>query len=177
MGGTSGKPMSRATGPLAGLAVVVALGCASAPPSVPVEGEAADLGALAGEWEGTYESGAAGRRGSIRLTLVAGEDHAHGDVLMIPAGSTRPYLPSERSSGTAGLRTLPQVLTIRFVRASGKAVSGTLDSYWDPDCECEAVTTFVGEIKGDAIEGTFTTSSARTAGLPSGRWKVARQKP
>ncbi|HZI65717.1 MAG TPA: hypothetical protein VFF17_04060 [Thermoanaerobaculia bacterium] len=153
---------------------VLAIGCATTSAPVPVEGTASNVAALAGHWEGTYESEATGRTGSIVFDLVAGEDHAHGDVVMIPRGSTNPYGPAPRLTGEgAGPAATAELLSIRFVRAEGETVNGTLDPYWDPDCSCEVTTTFVGAVFGDRIAGTFT--SMRTAGRVSGTWKATRR--
>jgi hypothetical protein len=153
-------------------ALVVPLACASTPPAVPIEGTPADLSALAGHWEGEYSSQATGRLGSIVFDLVAGEDHAHGDVLMIPRGSSDHYRPRTAGEGPAPAGA-SQLLTIRFVKAEKGKVSGTLDPYWDPDCSCEVTTTFVGRVRGDTVEGTFT--SERTAGRVFGTWKATRR--
>jgi hypothetical protein len=163
--------MARAIGVLFVVSVVAA-GCASTPAEVRIEGAPTELPALAGDWEGEYSSAATGRLGSIVFKLVAGEDHAHGDVLMIPRGSSDPYRPRGGGEGPAPAGA-SQLLTIRFVRAEGDRISGTLDPYWDPDCNCEVTTTFVGQVKGDTIEGTFT--SERTAGRVFGNWKVSRR--
>ena len=160
----------------ASLALLVLLpGCSSTPAPVPVEGAHADLSALAGRWEGEYQSPATGRLGSIVFDLTAGEDHAHGDVLMIPRGSTTPYSRTPRTGGEpVSPGPTSQLLTIRFVKAEAGKVSGTLDPYWDPSCPCEVTTTFVGEVRGDEISGTF--SSTRNAGRVFGTWKVTRKK-
>jgi hypothetical protein len=157
------------------LALALSPGCSSTPAAVPVEGAAADLSALTGHWEGEYESPATGRLGSIVFDLTAGEDHAHGDVLMIPGGSTKPYGPAPRE-GTQppSPGATSQLLSIRFVKAEAGKVSGTLDPYWDPDCNCEVTTTFLGEVRGDSISGTF--ASSRNAGRVFGTWKVSRKK-
>ena len=156
------------------IALVLAPACASAPAAVPVEGRAGDLSALAGHWEGEYESPATGRLGSIVFDLTAGEDHAHGDVLMIPRGSTKAFGPVPAPPGQpSSPGATSQLLTIRFVKAEGGKVSGTLDPYWDPDCNCEVTTTFVGEVRGNTVAGTF--SSSRNAGRVFGTWKVTRK--
>ncbi|HEU5250804.1 MAG TPA: hypothetical protein VFW15_12525 [Thermoanaerobaculia bacterium] len=165
----------RATRLLAGLSLLVLVeGCASTPAAVPVQGAPAEIAALAGHWEGEYSSEATGRLGSIVLDLIAGEDHAHGDVLMIPRGSTDPYRPARRPNGGGpGPAEATQLLTIRFIRAEAGKLSGTLDPYWDPDCNCEVTTRFVGQVRGDTVEGTFT--SERTAGRVFGTWKATRK--
>ena len=153
---------------------VLAIGCATTSAPVPVEGTASNVAALAGHWEGEYESEATGRTGTIVFDLTAGEDHARGDVVMIPRGSTNAYRPAPRPTGEgAGSAATAELLSIRFVRAEGETVTGTLEPYWDPDCNCEVTTTFVGAIYGDRIAGTFT--SMRTAGRVSGTWKASRR--
>jgi hypothetical protein len=161
---------------LGGLSLLVLVGgCVSTSAPVPVEGTPSEISALAGHWEGEYSSVATGRLGSILLDLVAGEDHAHGDVLMIPRGSTKPYGPAPRPAGESpSPGATSQLLTIRFVKAEGEKVSGTLDPYWDPDCNCEVTTTFVGEVHGDSVAGTF--ASSRNAGRVFGTWKATRKR-
>jgi hypothetical protein len=151
------------------------LACASASPPVRLEATPTDLQALVGEWEGEYSSAATGRSGSIVFKLVAGEDHAHGDVVMIPTGSHQPYVPIGQTTGGMATRDLPQVLSIRFVRAAGGGVSGSLEPYRDPDCDCEANTTFTGQVRGDLVEGTFRTISRGVRGT-TGQWKVSRKR-
>ena len=134
-------------------------------PPVPVAGS--DASALAGRWEGEYSSEATGRSGSIVFELKSGDRVAHGDVLMVPKGTDAPADP---------LSTMPQVLNINFVSSSGGIVTGTMDPYRDPRCDCEVQTTFVGRVAGDTIEGTFTTTPSGSAPITTGRWKIARKK-
>ena len=166
--------MPRSSAWLAGLILVTA--CHSTPPSpVPLVGDAASLNRLVGAWEGSYQSPAVGRAGSVVFTLVAGEDHAHGDVVMVPRGATRPLRPATAPGMSAADSTqMAQVLTIRFVLASGDSVSGTLTPYTDPDCNCSTSTTFRGRISGNRIRGTFTASQASGRSM-AGTWEVRRK--
>lgn len=155
------------------LFLVVLAACASSPSNVPLAGSAADVRQLTGEWIGDYRGDASGRSGSISFTLRAANDSAFGDVVMVPSGAGRPIAPW-RSAGAAVGRPAPEVLTIRFVRIQAGRVNGTLAPYADPETGAQLVTTFTGELKGDTIEGTFTTR------LPSGetqtgRWMVQRK--
>ena len=148
-------------------------GCAPAPP-IRVAGSPADLESLAGEWTGTYKNLDGGREGSIWFKLVAGEDHAHGDVLMTPRGGSQAYArykPGEKP----GQSDAPQFLSIRFVGISKGEVSGSLEPYWDPDCGCDAQTTFRGRQFENVFEGTFVTrlTNGRTA---TGQWTATRQR-
>jgi hypothetical protein len=69
-----------------------------------------------------------------------------------------------------------QVLTIKLVRVSGDTVSGVLDAYRDPQCDCPVVTTFTGKLAGDVIDGTFTTRGNQTAAQQTGTWRVTRKR-
>src|SRR5690349_21787019 len=71
-------------------AVVLTGACRSTSANpVPMAGDRASLDRLAGEWAGSYENPDAGRGGSIVFTLTAGQDRAHGDVVMVPRGTTQ----------------------------------------------------------------------------------------
>jgi hypothetical protein len=150
--------------------------CATTQTPVPVTGEATDLGRLAGEWGGEYEGKTSGRSGSIVFKLAAGADTAFGDVVMIPRQRRESRLPVQDPS--AGLPTprSVEVLRIAFVRALDGGLSGRLAPYRDPDCDCMLITRFEGRFRGDAIEGTYT-STPEGGGTPQGgTWKVSRKK-
>jgi hypothetical protein len=162
----------------AGLAV--ALACASKPTPVPVTGDSGDRASLAGKWVGEYSSPSTGRSGSIVFNLSPSGDAANGDVVMIPRGydkALQPYNIVSTASG-AGVqsRTPSQVLTIKLVRVSGDTVSGVLDAYRDPECDCPVQTTFVGRVGDDTIQGTFSTSGRQSAGPQTGTWRVKRAR-
>jgi hypothetical protein len=148
-------------------------------PPVPVAGARSDIAALTGRWEGEYQSEATGRSGSIVFELKPGDRVARGDVLMVPkgalgSGETAP--PSGLPGATETLQTMPQVLKISFVSASGDVLTGTMDPYQDPECNCEVRTTFVGRRMGDTVEGTFTTTPSGSAPITTGRWKITRKR-
>lgn len=139
---------------------------------VPVSGTTASL---AGEWRGSYESPQTGRAGSILFTLAAGEDHAHGDVVMVPRGRSAPLRPADAGT-SGGPADLARSLSIEFVRAAGDSVFGTMAPYTDPDCDCTAITAFTGRIEGDMIRGTFTVRRARDSRTATGTWSVQRAR-
>jgi hypothetical protein len=165
-----------ATGFLAALALVAA-GCSGAPGPVPVVGAPADLGRLAGEWGGDYRGETSGRTGSIVFKLSAGADTALGDVVMIPHERRPERLPTQDPSVGLPFARAPEVLSIAFVRAAGGGVSGRLIPYRDPGCDCLVVTRFEGQIRGDTIEGTFTTRQVESGEIQTGIWKVRRKRP
>ena len=152
---------------------LVVAACSSNPEPIPLSGEPADLQALEGEWVGEYHAyDPSGRSGTILFRLDAGQDTARGDVLMHIAGRE-----------TASMLTMTdpwanvaddQILTVTFVRAAGGAVHGRLDTYNDPVCGCEIRTTFTGRVKGNLVEGTYTSEHLNGADHTEGRWRVVR---
>jgi hypothetical protein len=158
---------------LAPLCLSLLAACASAPPPpVPITGDAAGLHRLDGEWVGDYWSGSTGRRGTIRFALEADVGAAWGEVWMDPA-------PPARTGAEGGHippgAAVSQPLQIRFVRVGSEGVvSGTLEPYRDPACDCLVSTTFHGEIDGDSIAGEYTTRGPRTYAETGGRWQARR---
>jgi len=160
---------------LASVMLAGAIGCASLSPPVAVVGPDSDLRALVGEWWGDYRSeDPIERRGSIYFKLIEGEDHAHGDVLMTPAGTNRPYGRFPGEPGTRRLPEAPEALTIRIVRIEDGTLRGDLEPYWDPDRKTTATTTFRGTLREGTIAGTFLTTFASGTLEARGRWRVTR---
>jgi hypothetical protein len=143
---------------VSGVAVMVLAGCALNPAPVPVRGDAWGITALAGEWIGEYHSPDTRRSGSIHFSLATGRDTAFGDVVMVPGISARQYTtdpdvwPKQRA-----LQRDPVGLFIRFVNVDDNRISGAIEPYPSPDCECTLQTTFSGMRRGNRIEGTFLT--------------------
>lgn len=156
--------------------LILATACALNPAPVPVEGARADVVALAGEWFGEYGSAETGRSGSILFTLEPGRDTAYGDVVMIPREAGVTYDDATLHT-MAHAAPRQQVLKIRFVRVVGNSVVGTIEPYQSPDCECQLLTTFRGEMSGDRIDGTFTIHhSGHESQAQKGTWWVKRTK-
>jgi hypothetical protein len=151
--------------------------CASKPTPITVTGDVGDRASLAGKWSGEYNSPATGRSGSIVFNLSRSGDAANGDVVMIPRGYGKALVPygnaTNAGGGTVSTAPASQVLTIKLVRVSGDQVSGVLDAYRDPECDCPVVTTFTGTVNGDAIDGTFSTRGSSNT-PQTGTWRVAR---
>ena len=169
------------TTPLRSLPLILALAlvttaCSPRPPAapVPVLGDEQDLAILAGVWWGEYWSPDTGRSGRIRFRLEPGAASARGDVQMLPARS------EEAQDGDRPPRIDPedgpQTLSISFVRVrpGDETVTGTLDPYRDPDCDCTVTTTFVGRVSREAIAGTFETRGAEGRKPIRGRFRVER---
>lgn len=157
-------------------AVLAALlaGCGGTQSPVPVVGREADISQLTGEWYGEYSSVESGRSGSIEFKLLAGSDSATGQVIMTPQwvmrqGGNMPQGPTTQP--------LAQPLTISFVRVSGGQVSGALEPYPDPNCGCTLHTTFIGRLRGDTLQGTYSSLHEQTRDVQKGRWRVVRKQP
>jgi hypothetical protein len=151
------------------------LACASQPTPVTVSGEAGDRASLAGRWTGDYKSAVTGRSGSIVFNLSPSGEAASGDVVMIPGGYGKALSRYDASNTTVMQNTdNAQVLTIRLVRVAGDTVSGVLDAYRDPQCDCPVVTTFTGLLRRNTIEGTFTTRGSASVAPQTGTWRVKR---
>jgi hypothetical protein len=158
---------------------VIAPACATKPTPVTVAGERGDVASLAGRWAGEYNSAATGRSGSIVFNLSPSGDAANGDVVMIPAGYGKalvPYTANTTPGGVMQNTNTSQVLTIKLVRVSGDTVSGALDPYRDPSCDCPVQTTFTGRLNGDTIDGTFTTRGSPSNTPQTGTWRVKRTR-
>ena len=151
------------------------LACASKPTPVTVAGDAGDVASLAGKWSGEYSSPVTGRSGSIVFNLANSGTAASGDVVMVPKGygkALQRYNTGTTTPVQSGDNS--QVLTIKLVRVSGDTVSGILDAYRDPQCDCAVETTFVGRVHGDTIDGTFTTRGSQSVAPQTGTWRVKR---
>jgi hypothetical protein len=157
------------------LCFTVALACAGTPAPVPVVGTEADLASLDGSWTGEYWGSGSGRSGSIVFEVKADSHSATGDVVMVPKGSNRPL--HRAHDGTDAEMSVPmtQLLTIRFVRVADGRVSGELDPYHAPDCDCALLTRFLGTMRGDTISGTYQTSGGSLADRGTGEWRVVRR--
>ena len=151
--------------------------CSAAQTPVPMVGAASDVAALAGHWDGAYSSAATGRSGSISFTLTSSGDSAFGDVVMIPSGFGRPLQAWNKAAAPPGAAApRSTVLTINFVRVAEGRVTGTLAPYADPETSIQLFTAFDGQVRGDVIEGTYTTRAARGVDSQTGQWTVTRGK-
>lgn len=149
--------------------------CASKPTPVTVAGDAGDVASLAGKWSGEYNSPVTGRSGSIVFNLSSSGAAATGDVVMVPKGYGKALLRYNPGT-TTPIQSADnsQVLTIKLVHVSGDTVSGVLDPYLDPQCDCPVETTFVGRVHGNTIDGTFTTRGSQSVAPQTGTWRVKR---
>lgn len=159
------------------VAGAIALACAPNPDPVPVLGAAVDVSALAGEWYGDYSSTESGRAGSIVFSLNPGSDTARGDVLMSAPGVVwNPAVVDAHQMRTQPPPdTLSRVLTVSFVQVQSGEVSGRLEPYTDPRCQCTALTEFLGRLTADTLVGTYTTHLPEGV-TQHGRWRVERRR-
>ena len=84
---------------------------------------------------------------------------------------------SSRGARRAAAGVQCAALTINFVRVAEGRVTGTLAPYADPETGVQLFTAFDGLLRGDAIEGTYTTRAGRSIDSQTGEWKVTRRKP
>lgn len=155
------------------LAVAITAACHSAPQApVRVQGDPTSMARLAGAWIGQYWGGAGGRGGSLAFTLRSGSDSLYGDVTMIdPRGAP---IRAADPSGTHAMHVAsPQQLRIDFVAIRADSIRGVLEPYIAPDCQCAVSTTFVGQVSGDQIKGTFQTRNAGRV-QAEGTWEMKR---
>ena len=157
---------------LGGLALVLATGCHTQSMPVRLQGDAVSIAWLAGAWVGRYWGGATPRGGSLSFTLRSGTDSVYGDVTMIGLNPElmEPVNPNDVRRPHV---QLPRLLRIAFVVAHGDSVRGTLDPYISPDCDCVVATTFVGQVRGDALTGAFQSKHAGRA-IADGQWEMQR---
>jgi hypothetical protein len=149
-------------------------GCLTVPAPTPVSGPETAVQRLAGEWTGYYVGTKSHRSGAISFSLQAGDTTAYGEVVMVPREYWR-YDPARERS--VRVTPPPVLLTVTFVRVMNGEVTGVLEPYSDPDCDCLVVTTFTGQMTTPhTITGTFATRIVGTSAQQSGRWQVTRRK-
>jgi hypothetical protein len=150
---------------------VVLLSCtAIPPPEIPFNASESAMESLAGRWSGNYWGGPQGRSGLITFELEEGDGHAHGEVIMLPE-DRREFSPAYRPTQ---LLPSPQPLRVEFIRAADGQMTGTLEPYRDPGCECLLSTSFMGSIHEEVIEGSFVTVGGPGHLKDMGNWKVER---
>jgi hypothetical protein len=157
------------------LALVALASCQYGSTPIQLQGEPAAIAALTGDWHGEYWSNASERRGSLRFFIGAGADSSFGDVTMFtPMGQL--LRPADEGEQHRAHTRLAQSLRIDFARVGGGAVTGTLEPYIAPDCNCTVSTTFTGTIQRDTIRGTFATRG-ESGGSRDGEWRLVRKSP
>ena len=158
---------------LAMLVLVGSAACQYRPTPISLQGEPASIAGLRGEWAGEYWSEGSERRGALNFSISSSADSAYGDVIMFtPLGQqVRPVDTGEIHRMHSGST---QALRIDFVRVGGGMISGTLEPYVAPDCNCQVSTTFTGNVAGDTLRGTFVTNGVQ-GGNRDGRWMMARR--
>jgi hypothetical protein len=157
--------------------IAPSVGCSLAMRSVPVSASHIQWEALAGEWRGTYRMDGYDRHGTIAFKLVALEEQASGEVLMIPERTGWPYTvnhPIEDGHPPGRPEPRTQLLTIRFVEAADGTLSGTMDPYWDPDRRCTAHASFTGIVDGDSVSGSVSSVCENDVRVLRGQWRARR---
>ncbi len=158
---------------LGGLVILLALGCRTQPMPVRLQGDPVSIAWLAGAWTGEYRGTAGRRGGSLAFILRSGTDSLYGDVTMVgPTG--QPLRPADPIEVHRAHVQIAQQLRIDVVVAHEDVIMGTLEPYISPDCECVVETTFMGQVRGNVITGTFATRSGGLI-ITEGEWEMRRQ--
>jgi len=140
------------------LTIAVWLSCSSGGQEITVVGEKKEIGELAGLWQGTYDSDDGARTGTIELRFEGDTKTASGNVVM-----------SASDNPDAALH-----LRIRFVQIAEGWISGRLDPYQDPECDCMVESLFQGRLAGDSMVGTYSTRGVAEEFLRTGSWVMTR---
>ena len=138
---------------LLALSFIVTAACGGAVSQIEVKGGEPELASLAGDWQGKYQGTETGRTGDIQFSLQLGRHTADGQVFM--GGSHTP-------------------LKIQFVAVERDRISGQIEPYTEPSCNCQVETHFDGTVAGNEIDGTFVTKVPANGAEMHGTWSVAR---
>lgn len=154
------------------LALIALSACRTTRMPVQLQGDPLNMSNLTGEWSGEYWGAANGRSGTITFSLGGARDSVFGEVTMVdPSGRT------PRAADTGEQHRLHvhavQSLAIAFVRVEDGKVTGKMEPYVAPDCDCVVNTSFTGAIHGDSISGSFITRTPQ-GDVDQGRWSVTR---
>jgi len=128
--------------------------------TIAMQGSDVDLTLLAGKWEGTYEGAQSGRKGTVSFDLYTGNRVAEGKVMMNALADP----------------THARELSIKFMQIGGRKLTGNIDAYSDPTCNCMVETEFIGTLKGDLISGVFHTGPQGAPKSAGGTWSATRKK-
>lgn len=159
----------------AGVSLVLLAACQYHPAPVAIAGDPGTIRSLAGTWTGNYLGTDSRRSGSIVFTIRVEGDSAFGDVMMEQPLGVPVLLPADDPMQHRVHARSPQLLAVRFVAVIGGEVSGALEPYVAPDCDCAVRTTFTGRVRGDSIAGTYETRGS-LIGVQTGTWGVLRKR-
>jgi hypothetical protein len=157
----------------AGFGVILVSACQFNPTPVAIAGDPGSIRALAGTWSGTYLGTDTRRTGNITFTIRTEDDSAFGDVQMEPPPGAGILRPADDPMLHRAHARGPQFLAVRFVGVVGGEISGALEPYVAPDCECTVRTTFTGRVIMDTVRGTFETRAPLLA-VQTGTWAITR---
>jgi hypothetical protein len=153
-----------------GALALLAVGCRTQQAPVQLQGDPLSIRWLAGHWAGSYWG--PGRGGSLTFTLRSGTDSLYGDVTMVDRAGHSMRAADAMDLHSVHVRS-PQQLRIDFVAIHADSIRGMLEPYVSPECDCIVRTTFVGQVRGNEIKGTFDTHGAGRP-LAEGQWEMKR---
>lgn len=143
---------------LTALVALFLTGCATSRASVPVRGEVTETALLAGEWRGQFDGAREERHGKIEFNLEMGRHTADGEVVVFAPKKGEP----------------PMQLRIEYLAVEDNKITGKIEPYTDPECDCVVETEFEGDLTGDFIIGTYAARMPATGAARKGEWSAER---
>jgi hypothetical protein len=142
---------------------------------VQVAGRGPDRRSLEGSWSGEFHSERTGRSGTIRFTLLPGQDTAYARVV-IHGAAPAPACGDPVSQATAPPGNGELVLRLAWLGVDAGSVGGWLAPYQDPEAGCVMDVWFEGLAWRDRIAGSYFARSGNGDPVRIGSWEVRRQQ-
>jgi hypothetical protein len=140
---------------------------------VTVEGNPADVRALAGQWQGEYIDPSNQRSGKIEFHLPPEGTTGYGSVTFTTPQAV-PICSELTRSQPAPSEPVPTVLRIARLAVDRGSISGSLAPYRDEQRRCWVDTWFEGRLIRDRLEGTFFAHPTATDTVRAGTWWATR---
>ena len=142
----------------AALALLTTAACATNMKQIPVDADRDTRVGLAGSWEGVVEGPTDSDKGRLAFDLETGRHTA--------VGAMKVYTKE-------GVRVVP----IERVKVEDGVFTGKTASYQSTSCNCTVNTEFRGMVKGDVIDGTFTSTMVKDGKKSerAGNWSLYRE--
>jgi hypothetical protein len=142
----------------AALALLTSAACATNMKQIPVDADRDTRVGLAGSWEGVLEGPTEDDKGRLAFDLTTGRHTA--------VGAMKVYTDD-------GVRIVP----IERVKVEDGVFTGKVAPYQSKSCNCTVNTEFRGLVKGDVINGTFTSTLVKDGkeSKRAGDWSLYRE--
>ena len=140
---------------------------------VTVEGNAADVRALAGYWRGEYLDTDNHRSGEIEFRLPSEGTTGYGSITFTTPQAV-PGCSELTESQPASVEPRRTVLGIGRLAVNRGSIGGWLEPYRDEQRHCWVDTWFTGRLIKDRLEGTFFAHPTTTDTVRTGTWWAIR---